>query len=423
MRTTFSTVLTVTLLSLLFTIAEAQTIAIRVGHLIDPATGTVEDDQIILIEGKTISAVGPNIDVSSADEVIDLSDSFVMPGLMDAHAHMTFGVPPYDNTGSDWEMYFLKETSAYRALRGMRQSIEALESGFTTIKDIGNDAEWAMIDVRKAIEAGYYVGPTILNSGKIIAAFGGQSTGFSHEQGAFWQFEYLDADTPDEIRKAVRKNIYYGANTIKLVADNSNVFYTEEENRAAVEEAHNAGLTISIHVYGGQAATNVINAGPESIEHGFDLSDEQLTRMKEKNIMLVGTDFPEEHFLAMGTSPERSAETAAQVIDRLKRAQAIGVTMAFGTDVILDMPDKTRGDMMLEYLDVWRAANIPHADILKAMTTNPAALMAIQDERGAIAVGQFADIIATSENPLNDIHALKGVNFVLKEGVVVKHAR
>ncbi len=404
-----------------FGAVQAQTIAIRAGHLVDPATGTVADDQIILIDGKTISAVGPNIDISSADEVIDLSDSYVFPGLMDAHVHMTFGLRPYDNTGSDWEMYFLKETSAYRALRGMRQSIEALESGFTTIKDIGNDAEWAMVDVRKAIEAGYFVGPTILNTGKIIAAFGGQSRGFSHEQGPFWQYEYLDADTPDEIRKAVRKNIYYGANTIKLVADNSNVFYTEAENRAAVEEAHNAGLTIAIHVYGGQAATNVINAGPESIEHGFALSDDQLTLMKEKGIVLVGTDFPEEHFRMMGSSDERAREINAQVVDRLQRAHRIGVTMAFGTDVILDMPDKTRGEMMLEYLDVWRAAGIPHADILKALTTNPAELMAIDNERGAIAVGQFADIIATSENPLDDIHALNGVHFVLKEGAVVKH--
>ncbi len=403
--------------------AYSQTVAIKAGHLIDPAKGKAAKGQIILVEDKQVTAVGTNIDISKADEVIDLSDSWVLPGLMDAHVHMTFGLPPYAKTNSDWEAYFLKESTAYRALRGVRKSIEALEAGFTTLKDIGNDANYAMIDVRKAIETGYFIGPTLLTSGKIIAAFGGQSSGFSPEQGAFWQYEYIDADTPDEIRKAVRRNIYYGANTIKLVADNGIFVYTEEEIKAAVAETHNAGLTISIHVNGGQAATNVITAGPESIEHGFALTDDHLKLMKEKGIFLVGTDFPEEHLKAMGSSDERAKKTAAQVLDRLKRAHKIGVKIAFGTDVILDLPGMTRGQMALDYLKVWQAAGIPAAKILKCMTTNAAELLAVQKERGAIAPGQFADIIATPENPLETIEALKKVHFVLKEGTVIKHKK
>lgn len=407
-------------LSGLSTVA-SQTIAIRAGHLIDPATGVANANQVIMISGKKVTGVGANLDTSLADEVIDLSDAWVMPGLMDAHAHMTFGVPPYYNTGSDWEMYWLKESSGYRALRGLKQSLEALESGFTTIKDIGNDANYAMVDVRKAIEFGYFVGPTILNSGKIIAAIGGQTAGFSPEQGRYWQYEYIDADTPDEIRKAVRENIYYGANTIKLVADNSNVYYRLEEIQAAVDEAHRAGVTISIHVYGGPAADNVIAGGPESIEHGFALTDAQLTAMKEKGIVLVGTDFPEEHFRMMGTPEEDARETAEMIIDRLGRAHRIGVKMAFGTDVIVDHPELTRGDMMLDYLGIWTEAGIPAPDILRAMTTNAAELMAIDSERGAIKEGQFADIIATRANPLEDIEALRGVRFVMKDGKTIKH--
>jgi len=399
----------------------SQTVAIKAGHLIDPASGKAARDQIILMTDKKITAVGPKVDISQADEVVDLSNSWVLPGLMDAHVHMTFGLPPYVETNRDWEMYFLKESTAYRALRGMRKSIEALEAGFTTLKDIGNDANYAMIDVRKAMEAGYFVGPTVFTSGKIIAAFEGQSSGFSPEQGPFWQYEYIDADTPAEIRKAVRRNIYYGANTIKLVADNGIFFYTEDEIKAAVSEAHNAGLTISIHVIGGQAATNVIMGGPESIEHGFELSDEQLKLMKKKGMILVGTDFPEEHLRAMGASDEKARKTASQIIDRLKRAHKIGVKMAFGTDVILDLPGKTRGQMALDYLKIWTTAGIPPAKILKSMTTNVAELLAIQDERGAIAPGQFADIIATPENPLTNIEALRGVYFVMKEGSIVKH--
>ena len=277
-----------------------------------------------------------------------------------------------------------------------------------------------MIDVRKAIETGYFTGPTLLTSGKIIAAFGGQSSGFSPEQGPFWRYEYIDADTPDEIRKAVRENIYYGANTIKLVADNGIFFYTEEEIRAAVSETHNAGLTISVHVYGGQAATNVIMAEPESIEHGTNLSDDQLRLMKEKGIVLVGTDFPEEHLKAMGATDENARQTAVNIIDRLRRAHRIGVKMAFGTDVILDLPGMTRGEMALDYLKIWRAAGIPHGDILKSMTSNVAELLDIQNERGAIVPGHYADIIATPDNPLDDIEALKKVKFVMKEGIVIK---
>ena len=426
-------VTTLLVVSIFYTSADGQTVAIKAGHLIDPANGTVIDDQIILVDGKSISAVGSEVDVSQADQVIDLSGSWVLPGLMDAHVHMTFGMPPYVETNSDWEMYFLKESTAYRALRGIRKSIEALEAGFTTLKDIGNDANYAMIDVRKAIEAGYFVGPTLFSSGKIIAPFGGQSTGFSPEQGPFWQYEYIDADTPAEIRKAVRQNIYYGANTIKLVADNTAFFYTEEEIRAAVAEAHNAGVTISVHVYGGQAATNVIMGEPESIEHGFSLSDDQMRLMKEKGIFLVGTDFPEEHLRAMGLTDsqrhlagsdppdDRASRTAARIVGRLKRAHEIGVKMAFGTDIVLDLPGTTRGQMALQYLDVWREAGIPPAKILRSMTTNVAELLGIQDERGAIAPGQFADIIATSEDPLADIHALNDVHFVLKEGKVIRH--
>ncbi|MCG8607050.1 amidohydrolase family protein [bacterium] len=397
-----------------------QTIAIRAGNLIDPATGSVSKNQTILINGERIAEVGRNINSSRADRVLDLSDSWVMPGLMDAHVHLTFGLTPYVKTNPDWEMYFLKESTAYRALRGIRNAQRLLESGFTTVKDIGNDANYAATDIRKAIENGLFKGPTIFNTGKIIAAFGGQSEGFSPEQGPFWQFEYIDADTPDEIRKAVRRNIYYGANTIKLVADNGVFFYNEDEIRAAVTETHKAGLTIAIHVMGGEAARNVIMGGSDSIEHGFELSDELLTLMKEKGVVLVGTDFPYEHLRAMGSSDKEARELSERIADRLKRAHRIGVKMAFGTDAILDLPGMHRGQMSMDYLAIWEAAGIPASKILKCMTTNVAELLRIQDERGAIAAGQYADVVATPTNPLENIQALQSVHFVMKNGHIIK---
>jgi imidazolonepropionase-like amidohydrolase len=244
------------------------------------------------------------------------------------------------------------------------------------------------------------------------------------EQGAFWKYEYLDADTPDQVRQAVRRNIYYGANAIKLVADHNPYFFSLEEVRAAVEEAHAAGLTVAVHVYGGTAAYNVIEAGPESVEHGFDLSDGQLRLMKEKGIFLVGTDFPEEHLKLMDFNPVAGGKTLGQrIVDRLRRAHQIGVKMAFGTDVFVELPDRSRADLMLDYLAVWTAAGIPPAGILKAMTTNAAELFGWQGKRGAIATGQAADIIATPANPLEDIQALRRVHFVMKDGKVVKRVK
>jgi len=395
----------------------AQTVAIRAGHLIDPATGTVADNQVILVKDGKIAEVGPRVTIPAGAEVVDLSRSWVMPGLMDAHTHLTVGPPP----GSIAIIQpYLTDSTALRALRGAMNARNVLEAGFTAVKDVGNDAEWAAVDARRAVERGWFTGPTMLTTGKIIAPFGGQPHDVPPEQGPFWRHEYIDADTPAEVRKAVRRNIYYGANAIKLVADNNPYFFSLAELRAAVEETHAAGLRIAVHVVGGQAADNVIEAQPESIEHGFDLTDEQLRRMKEKGIVLVGTDFPEAALEMMQFNQVKDGKKLSErIVDRLRRAYKVGTKMAFGTDVFLELPDRTRADLMLDYLAVWTAAGVPPAELLKAMTTNAAELFGWTGQRGAIAAGQAADIIATTESPLADIQALRKVSFVMKDGVVV----
>jgi len=376
----------------------SQTIAIRAGHIVDPASGTVTDNQIILIKDGKIVDIRAKIQTSDADQVVDLQNSWLIPGLMDAHTHLTLSIPPNLPSGLPFEFTYLKESSALRALRCLRHARLVLETGFTTVRDVGNEANFAATDVRRAIEMGWFDGPTILNAGKIIGPFGGQSYRMSPEQGMFWLFEYIDADTPDEVRKAVRQNIYYGANIIKLVADNSVFYYSEEEIRAAVEEAHKVGLTVAIHVMGGEAAKNAILGGVDSIEHGFELSDDLLKLMKEKGVVLVGTDLPLAHVKQMDYFFLGNAEARAKrIVDRLKRAHKIGVKMAFGTDAVVDLPGKNRAEMAFDYLAVWEEAGIPPQKILKCMTTNAAELLKIQNERGAIAAGQWADIIATPE--------------------------
>jgi imidazolonepropionase-like amidohydrolase len=398
----------------------AGVVALRAGSVIDPAHGTVAKDQIILVENGKIKAVGAGIAIPADAEVIDLSHEWIAPGLIDAHTHMTLTEIEGD---APFESFYLNQSSTLRGLRGLHNAMQVLQAGFTTLRDVGNSAEWAMSDVNRAIEAGWFLGPTIIDSGKIIAPFGGQSRNIPPRQGPFWQFEYIDADGPAEIRKAVRTDIYYGAGVIKLVADNNPYHYSIEEFRAAVDEAHRAGIPVAVHVYAGDALENAIEAGVDSIEHGFDLTDAQMKRMKDKGIFLVGTDFPRAHLDIVGTSggilPE-PAVLAPKIIDRLKRAHRVGVRMAFGSDTVIDMPGRTRADLMFDYLAVWRAAGVPPADILRAMTTDAAELLRVNKVRGSISQGLSADIVATPANPLDDIEGLRKIDFVMKDGKIVR---
>jgi imidazolonepropionase-like amidohydrolase len=420
MERTFVRILLASVSLLLAAPLYAQVVAIRAGAIIDPVHGSSAKDQVILVENGKILGVGAGVAIPAGAEVIDLSHEWVTPGLIDAHTHMTLTEITGD---APFESFYLNQSSTLRGLRGLHNATTVLQAGFTTLRDVGNSAEWAMSDVRRAIDSGWFVGPTIIDSGKIIAPFGGQSRDIPPRQGPFWQFEYIDADGPAEIRKAVRTNIYYGAGVIKLVADNNPYHYSVDEFRAAVDEAHRAGIPVAVHVYAGDALDNAIEAGVDSIEHGFDLTDAQLKRMKDKGIFLVGTDYPRAHLDIVGTLggilPE-PAVLAPKIIDRLKRAHRIGVRMAFGSDAVIDIPGRTRADLMFDYLAVWRVAGVPPIDILRAMTSDAAELLRVNKVRGSIREGLSADLVATPANPLDDIENLRKIDFVMKDGKIVR---
>jgi imidazolonepropionase-like amidohydrolase len=352
---------------------------------------------------------------------VDLSREWLLPGLMDAHVHLTL-----TELGSDslpLETTYLKESTALRALRGLKNALALADAGFLTVRDVGNMGSYAATDVGRAIDRGWFGGPTVISSGKIIAPFGGQQHDVPEEAGTFWRYDYIDADGPAEIRKAVRTNLFYGSGVIKLVLDNSAYHYSVEELRAAVDEAHGAGVPVAVHVYGGEAADNAIEAGVDSIEHGFELTDLQLRRMKDKGIFLAGTDFPRAHLDLVGTAggvlPDPTV-LAPRIIDRLARAHRLGVRLAFSSDTVMDVPGRTRADLMLDYLSVWRAAGVPPADILRSMTSEVAALLRVDKVRGRIAPGLAADLIALPADPLADIENLRKVDFVMKGGRVLR---
>ncbi len=419
MKKTFLLTVLVVVLAPIF--GRAGITAIKAGKLVDPETGATLANQVILVEGSKIKAVvGADLQIPAAATVIDLSKATVLPGLFDCHTHMCLTTVKQRDNGNFFFTTLL-DTNAYRALQGVANARAMLESGFTTIRDVGNAGNYADTDLRRAIEEGFVPGPTIINAGRIIAPYGGQFH-LQPEKRDLGEPEYLYADTRDELRKAIRENIHYGAKVIKIVVDDQPYIYSVDDIKFIIEEAAKAGLKVAAHC-GVRAQTgtltgthNAAEAGVASIEHGFRMTNDDLELAKKNNVVLVGTDFSE-----MAAREIGHPEWHALCVDRLKRAYQIGVTMAFGTDVALAYPGQTRGTLSISLIDSWVEAGIPARVVLKSITTNAAALLGLEKERGAIKAGLAADIIATPENPLENIRTLKQVTFVMKDGEVFKH--
>ena len=389
-------------------LVNAQDVIIRAGHVVDVELSTVQDDQMILVSDGIITAIGTDIDIPSGARIVDLSDSYVLPGLIDAHTHMGLTRQARRDFGA---YYFttLLESTAYRAIVGVTNLRSMLETGFTTIRDVGNAGNYADSDLRRAVEEGWIPGPKIINSGRLIAPYGGQFH-LQPERKDLAEPEYFFADTQEELRKAVRQNVHYGATVIKIIVDNQPYVYSEEDMAAAVDEAARMGIRVAAHAYWDETAKNAIMGGVVSIEHGTNLSDEILQLMKDRNVYLVGTDFPR----------ERSPREYDARIDRIARAYRIGTPMAYGTDETWYRDGTTRGSLSLEYIDSYLEAGVPSSYILKMMTVNAADLLGIADERGVLRVGLAADIVAVNENPLEDITSVRGVHFVMRDGVIYK---
>jgi imidazolonepropionase-like amidohydrolase len=390
--------------------ALAQLTAIRAGRLVDPDTGVAAADQIILVEDGRITAVGPALAIPSGATIIDLSNQTVSPGLVDAHAHLCMGVRAQRDAGS-YYYTTLNDPDAYRALQGAANATAMLEAGFTTVRDIGNEGRYACVQVARAINRGIVRGPTLLTAGRIIAPYGGQFH-LQPDKPALAEPEYFFADTRDDMVRAIRENIHYGATVIKIVVDDQQYIYTADEIRFIKDEVHRAGLKLAAHAWTRDGARNAAEAGVDSIEHGFDMPDDILTLAKRNGVTLVGTEY-----LALVDSDAAHR----QWVDRLRRAYAAGLALVYGTDVIDELPNRTRGEESMRGIDVWVEAGVPAAAILKAMTTDATRLLGVDGSRGALRPGMAADLIATPGNPLDDIGTLKAVTFVMKDGRVVRH--
>lgn len=399
--------------------AAAQTTAILAGNLVDPETGTAKPNQTILVEGGRIKAIGSGIEIPSGATRIDLSRESVLPGLFDAHTHLLADVDPKWDLGDYWIMALQRRTG-WRAIVGARNAKEMLDSGFTTVRDVGNSGDHLDTDLDKAIRFGVVPGPTMIFSGRIIAPFGGQFWDTPADPRLLQNAEYLFADSRDEMQKGVRENIYWGARVIKIVVDGQKYAYTADDVAFIVAEAAKAGVKVAAHAQTERGARAAIDGGVASIEHGWVLTDEDLALARKKGIALVSTDFTVESLLADGMEPDAAKRTHDRYVARLKRAWEAGVTVVFGTDVMSRLKGRTRGELAMGYVDSFREAGIAPAGILRAMTTSAAALLGLEKDRGGIRVGMAADLVATPVNPLQDIDGLKKIDFVMKDGKLVR---
>ncbi|MGA7236686.1 MAG: amidohydrolase family protein [Bryobacteraceae bacterium] len=406
----------VLLATLCATEISAQVTALRVGHLVDPDAGTVAPNRVILVENGKFSAVGPNVSIPAGAETVDLSQYYISPGLVDAHNHLalTYKEEPEHNS---YYLTSVLDSTAIRAIQAVSNGMTMMNAGFTMERDLGNNANYADTALRVAIEQGWIPGPTIINSGIIIGGFGGQFTPAPEREMLIYP-EYLNADTNDEIIKAVRRNILYGAKVIKICVDCRPYGYTVDEMKLFVAEAAKAGLKVAGHVQTHPGAMRAIEAGIWSIEHSGALDDEAHRAMAQKGIWRVGTETPLTDYHT-GNS-EQAQNRYKRQEDGIRNASSNHVKMAFSTDADYYIPGMTRGEVVIDFLKSWKDADIPAKEIMKIMTINGYRVLDISDKRGPIKPGLPADLIAMRGNPMENIDSLRDIRYVMKDGIFFK---
>jgi imidazolonepropionase-like amidohydrolase len=408
--------------------AEARTI-IHAGSLIDGAGRAARSNvSIVVDQGRIVDVVNGKTDAGAGDEVIDLSQHTVLPGLMDMHVHLTGEL----SRNSFLEEFTLNPSDvAFHATAYARRTLLA---GFTTVRNVGDDG-MTTVSLRKAITAGYVVGPRIYTAGKTIATTGGHADPTTG---------YCDAlmrdpgpregviNGADEARKAVRQRYKEGADMIKITAtagvlsqarSGDNAQFTDEELAAIVETAKDYNFTVAAHAHGAEGMLRAVRAGVNSIEHGSYMNDEIMSLMKKKGTYLVPTLLAgatvserakEEGFLQPIVKPK--AERIGAVIQAtFARAYKSGVPIAFGTDTGVS----AHGENAREF-ELMVQAGMPAMEAIKAATFHGAKLLRIENDLGTVEKGKIADLIAVQGDPVQNIALLKDVKFVMKDGVVYK---
>jgi imidazolonepropionase-like amidohydrolase len=412
--------------------APAAIVAIRAARLFDGTSDSTIADAVVLVQGSRITAKGSRLPIPAGAQVIDLGDATLLPGFIDAHTHVT------DESSDDWNadtVAGLRRTIPEATLRAAEFARRTLMAGFTTVRDVGA-GDYIDVGLRNAIAAGVTAGPRMLVAVHALSARGGHcdNTGFPYQRfGPEPGIADGIASGPDQFRDAVRFQVKYGADVIKVCAtggvlslgdDVGAPQVTQAEMDALVDEAHRLGRRTAAHAHGAEGAKVAIRAGIDSIEHGSFLDDEAVRMMHEKGTYLVPTLMAGEYAggrKATRKYPPEIASKALQALDgrtsAFKRAVGAGVKIAFGTDSGVSPHGRNAEEfaLLVEH-------GLSAAAALRTSVT-AATLLGVERITGTIEAGKEADIVAVPGDVLRTIAATEKVSFVMKGGTIVRGGR
>jgi imidazolonepropionase-like amidohydrolase len=399
-------------------LAQTPVIAVRAGRMFDPKSGEMLANQVILIQGDRVREVGPNVAIPAGAKIIDLSRATVLPGLIDGHVHLT------DTAGG----------LQHQVLVAVHSSTDSLHAGFTTLVAMGSHGGgYADVELKKAIESGLIHGPRLITAGPVIEITSPASAIYPLE---FKPFEpALIADGPEQMRLAVRELAHYGADHVKIMSTGRFYFKPNgemvneplpnlEEMRAAVDEAHRRGMWVATHTYGGDGLKWAIESGVDNIQHAIAAGDEDIRMFVEKKIAITSTILDQRQ-----DEPGDLQKWAPYSRWRLmrvtwKKMMDAGVTLGFGSGSapppgrVYNAACNCSHGVQAEMFPVLVSWGATPLYTLRMATTVNARIIHMQDSIGTIEKGKFADLIAVSGNPLQDISEMQRVKFVMKGGAI-----
>jgi imidazolonepropionase-like amidohydrolase len=407
--------------------AAAQVTIVKAGKLIDPDTAKVLIDQTIVIRNNRIEKVGTGLAEPAGAKVIDLSKMTVLPGLIDCHTHLADGAHDGEPLGQ------FKKTAARVALESVPNARVTLESGFTTVRDVGVYRALTDLALRDAINRGDIVGPRMFVAGSYVTISGGAGalTGLAPDITLPWDLRYGEANSPWEVRKVVRQLAHEGVDHIKILSSGAVLThgsnpksqeFTPEEIQAAVDEASHFGLRVESHAHSAEGIKNAIRAGVASVEHATMIDDEGIALAKQRGTYLDMDIYDEDCIQEdgrKGSVPKDFLEHDAKLgqiqRDNFRKAVAAGVKMSFGSDagVCAYGTSGRQFALMVQY-------GMTPIQAIQSATSAAADLLGRSDDIGSIKPGKYADIIAVAGDPLTDIRLLENVQFVMKDGTVYK---
>ena len=398
---------------------------IKAGKFFDSENAILLKNFVIKVENNKIAEVAKDILIPSNSNVIDLSDYTILPGLIDGHTHLLATESPKEKHSITNELLYTGD--ALRVLRAGKKASSFLKNGITTVRDLGNSGKFLDVALKKAIKEGTIDGPRMIVSGPIISSEGGQFRGLVKKHEHLVSDEYRVVRNVDDAINAVRENITYGADIIKICANNSpnNTTLTLNEMKAIVKTAHRYNTKVTAHGTDDRAIWEAVSVGVDGIEHGWNVSDSTLVYMASNNVALIPTfsSYEESIMWLELTKYQGDVEKEAKSwvkggIDLIKQAKKAGVTILTGSDNYYDY-GIPQGLAVKQIFIAYYQAGMKPLDILQSSTFLSAKFMAKEDKIGVIKKGSYADIIAVKGDLINDFpNSILDIAFVMKGGKI-----